>query len=168
MESLLWITTNEEEPSSQENHNWCNLWFLPWPTWRCYSCFVGLLCGQRNMVAWRFMQITSLGAFCEFLGPLLGHPRSTGPSSGWAICLYFMEHLVQNAIRIGSPSLPHSLIHADAIERLQEFQQVNEWPSTLLQPSAPSTGFLPQFPSAKPTSMGPFSRARCSKPGSGY
>ena len=28
----------------------------------------------------------------------------------------------RNAIRTGSPSLPHSMIHVDAIERLQEFQ----------------------------------------------
>ena len=39
----------------------------------------------------------------------------------------------RNAVRTGSPSLPHSMIHANTIERLQEFQQVQDRISTPLQ-----------------------------------
>ena len=57
----------------------------------------------------------------------------------------------RNAVRTVSPSLSYSMIHAEAMEHLQEFQGVQEMPTTLqYQP----VGSLPLILGVKLISMG--------------
>uniref|UniRef100_A0A7N2LEQ1 RNase H type-1 domain-containing protein n=1 Tax=Quercus lobata TaxID=97700 RepID=A0A7N2LEQ1_QUELO len=48
----------------------------------------------------------------------------------------------RNAARLDSPSLPYSKIHANAIERLREFQQAQDLPSYSMSPLLWSTAGL--------------------------
>ena len=49
----------------------------------------------------------------------------------------------RNAVRTGSPSLPYSMIHTEALERLQEFQRVQETPTAPSQVAEPICWYPP-------------------------
>jgi len=61
----------------------------------------------------------------------------------------------RNAARLDSPSLPYSKIHANAIERLREFQQAQDLPSYSMSPLLWSTGLHLSVCGSKPILMAP-------------
>nr|POE57337.1 hypothetical protein CFP56_23336 [Quercus suber]POE57338.1 hypothetical protein CFP56_23337 [Quercus suber] len=61
----------------------------------------------------------------------------------------------RNAARLDSPSLPYSKIHADAIERLREFQLAQDLPSYSMSPLLWSIGLHLPVCGSKPILMAP-------------
>ena len=117
---------------------------------------MGLLWGQRNLVEGKGMQTISLRAICEFPGSFLGILKAQDPHLAERVAIISWSiWYKRNAVRTGSPSLPYSMIHAEAMERLQEFQGVQEMPTTLqYQP----VGSLLLILGVKLISMGPSSK----------